>query len=354
MKRMLVWFSLFALPLMSEAQVEASIIPQLEPQELRPGPSEWKEKLPFSAIWVLDRRFDTTKVGYARRGGKDRKLVLPGGLATYFNQQFAQSLESCFDSASGEELVIVVKELWMQDADLKDKGKGRVSRSSDYTPYYSECRAVLELYVRKADWLTPLLRMDSTFDFQNRLSRKANSVLWVPFETSLAIATRLDLAAKRAGGRKLRVAEVEQYYAERVQLPIFRAATLQKGIYRTFKDFAQNRIQPCEYTIEKEKGIHHVYMVKGGAKELVTDFWGLCDGNKFYIKAGFHIYELVRQGNAFDFAGGLSAFTNRRMMTVVGQSENDRMFSSRLPDVDWFTPSDKRAHQINMETGDVY
>jgi hypothetical protein len=344
---------MFSAPLMMQAQVEASIIPHLELHELRPGPSEWKEKLPFSSIKVLDRRFDTSKVGYARRGGKDRKLVLPSGVQAYFNQQFQQSLELYFDSATKEQLVIVIKELWMQDADLSDKGKGRVTKPSEYAPISSECRAVLELYLRKDDLFTPLLRMDSTFDFQNRLSRKASSILWVPFETSMLLTTRLDLDAKRQRGRKLTEVEVERYYANRIQLPIFHANHLQNGIYRTFKDFAQNRIQPCEYTIVKEAGIHHVYIINSGAKELVTDFWGLCDGNKFYIKAGFHIYELVRQGNSFEFFGGLSAFTHRRMVT--GPYFNDgSTITTQSPSLDWFALSDKRAHQINMETGNVY
>lgn len=330
----------------SFAQVEASRIPYLPVLKVNPDGSGFDYTLPFGTIRILDSRFDTTKLGYVRTGYNDHKLIIEKGL-TAFEKLLNQSAGQQPNSYPRPQLLLVVKKLWLTGESAATKGVRPLIdwRSNVYIDFV-RYRAKIEVYLEKDSVFIPLRRFDSTFSFSSLRTKRLGDLLMLPFSTLLSTVDSLNWNDVLKNGRRLQFRDIHQYNQKRQMLPILEERQLKSGLYLTFQDFIHNRITPYPIQIVNEREVHHVYIVANGERTLAPTHWGLCDGQNFMINKGMRLYTLVRQGNAFDFFGGLSAIpqatrTDTGLGIIVVSPGTKALAKSYAP------------HQIDMESGAI-
>lgn len=304
------------------------------------------KKLPFNHISIIDSRYDTAKVGYIKQGNSYKKLILS---SRFFENQLNSALRSNFDSSQKTSLLIVIKNLWLNEIILKDE-----------VPI-SQCTFKLELYLKIDTNYFPLIRLDSVYVSKGILKEDKSNLLAAPFEKSLTQLEKINFH-KVLSGRQLSLTDIEHYNNSRFNKPIFSTA-LQKGIYYSFADFLENRPDSQLFEAEFGKLTDQLYLNEKGEKKLLTDFWAFCDGPKLYINGGFNFFELTRENNTFEFWGNselikyfsanpqLKAENNSAWSAVhaLGQYAFERGINKLM------TPKNtKRPFQLNMENGDIY
>lgn len=309
----------------------------------------YNKKLAFNHISIIDSRFDTTKVGYVRKGNSYKKLVLATDFSSAFENQLNNYLKSNFDSSKNATLLIVIKNLWLNEIILKNEMP------------ISQCIYKLELYLKTDTSYFPLIRIDSMYASHGVLKEDKSDLLTAPFEKTLTQLESISFE-KLLSGRKLSRTNIEQYNNSRFNKPIFTAA-LQKGIYHSFKDFLENRLDSRPFEAEFGKLTDQLYLAEKGEKKLLTDFWAFCDGQKLYINGGFNFFELTRENNTFEFWGNseliqyfsanpqLRAANNSAWSIVhgLGQYAFEKGINKLM------APKNiKRPFQLNMENGDIY
>ena len=113
---MLILFAAF--PLSGAAQDNPALLPakvfELRAETMAPS----EIKFPFSAVKILDNRFDTGKIGYEpvfRNGHNPPKrglrLVIKGGLAASLENYYNEFYQNAFTN-NGTQLLVVIKKLW--------------------------------------------------------------------------------------------------------------------------------------------------------------------------------------------------------------------------------------------------
>lgn len=312
------------------------------------------KKLPFKSLVVVDRRFDTSKAGYIKKGGSYKKLVTEQPFSQAMQAYLQQQYRTAFDSASPYTLVLVLKHLWLQEMSSAEQEHHKIRISSDANTLFSSNTSACEAYAVTGDTFIPLFKRDSTFTQKSSLKHCAGTLLVKPFEEGLLSVAGITVSKLNGAKRKLMRADVEAYNNQRLQQPRFATHVVEKGIYKTFQDFLANRLTKAEFTIEYGPHTDEVFVTEGGGPVLLTDFWGVCDGTKTYIRIGYSIFELVRQNNTYDIWGSkLSVHKYYRYSPSNPTSVGDALLGSSLLNKNKVV-TEKKPLQLNMETGAVY
>ena len=152
--------------------------------------------------------------------------------------------------------------------------------------------------------------------------------------------------------------EIDQYNKKRFEKPIY-SATLQRGIYVTFKDFLDNRIDNSPFETSFGKQTDQLYIIYKADKKLFSDFWAFCDGNKLYINGGFNFNELIKTDNGYEFWGNARVIDHIYNPQFRSQSTapTDLLAGLAHYGMDKLTAPPKNfliPFQVNMENGSVY
>jgi hypothetical protein len=198
----------------------------------------------------------------------------------------------------------------------------------------------------------PLFRRDSSYTDSSSLRLCAGALLLRPFGDCLKKAATLNTLKINQASKKLTWTDVETYNNQRLQYPRFTNDVVEKGIYKTFQDFLQNRVTKQEFTIQSSLYSDEVFVKENGKKVALIDFWGFCDGSKQYMRVGYNIFELARQNNAYDIWGNTIALRKFQRVFVPVPGLIGLIGTAALSKDK--TIIEKKPLQLNMETGEVY
>jgi hypothetical protein len=313
------------------------------------SPINYKSKLPFNSITIIDSRYDTSKLGYIQKGSSFKRLVVTPSVSSGLSDVLNDGLRANFDVSANGLLIVVVKNLWLRETvnktDLKPK---------------SECISKLELYLKKDSSYFPLLRIDSVYTQNDLLKNCYSTLLATSIEKTLLRLESLNLEMV-ASSKKLRWEDIENFNRQRFNKPIL-SSPPQKGIYLTFKDFLQNKVDPREFEVVTGTLTDQLYVKDKNDKSVLTEFWSVCDGEKIYVNGGFKFFELKKVDNGFEFWANTNFIKykakSRNIFPMFGPSgiallpavanyAVDELSSPRSPDFE-------RPFQVNMETGETY
>ncbi len=346
-------FLTLLLPLSSMAQEDnPDVLPvkklSLELKKIAPGSIQF----PFSAIRIIDNRFDTSKLGFTGNYGirrfkkrSGRKLVLEGGVAraleNYYNEYYQHSF-----SKTGMQLLVVLKKLWLSGTDDDAHEMDIVKREKYRT--FLHCK--LEFYLKKEERYYPFKRTDTVINgvtYWEAVHEQSQMAGWndvfkmilnglietVDFDAASKMTERLPQKS---------MADIQRFNTSFYNIPVLKDTIIAKGIFVTFEEFKNNQPSITKF-VEKE------IKIKGGRKEnyledeagnRITQYWGYNTGNN-RVKVGKYGNDLLfRKNQTFEyFATYQSLEVNRSLMPISGTYK----------DYEYWIP-----YQIDMETGNVY
>lgn len=306
-----------------------------------------KLNLPFKNVRVLDKRFDSSKLGFSFFGAQYKNIVLKPSLSS--------SIEDCFRNflspgSSDRILVIVLRTLWMHE--LR-------SGEEDVEDFNNELR-IKAKYVLKADIYSfennayqALTRIDTVFEDNHPLRDMASRLLSNSFVCAANKISSLDLGQLFLKKAKISEKDVTNYYDQRFKKPRFLHDTLQRGIYLTFADFLNNQPATYKFSLEQDEESDYLYIEENGEEKLFTDFWGFSDGENLYLKLGFNFFKLTKDHDTYSFWGCLQAVhttptrNKNRVVRYMAFGNLANLRSAKLKNV-------LRPMQLDMETGNAY
>lgn len=280
--------------------------------------------------------------------------TLRDGLSAWINE-YLQCRKN--DSAKSR-LLIVIKKLWLSPEAEK------IGYEDDKTvPLQDEWNAgvlgKLEFYLEQDSMFYPLYRVDSVFTFRDKLNDyegprfvdNAGIFIASALKSSLAKLADIDPGEVIAKRRKLSYGEIRNEYVKKAELPILKATSFNKGVYRDFDEFKNNSPSIKEYELRDSKMGDILYVNDGKSEYPTRTAWGFCDGTGIFINSGDKYSKLVRNGNTFYFFGikGLTKKTKHvfwkssALNYAANTGEKKSVYKMEL-----------KYYALDMETGEAY
>lgn len=298
------------------------------------------EKLPFRNIVVSDVRYDSSKLGYIKNGSaKYDKIQLKTNWTDILINYFKDNL----DATSDKTLFIVIKSFWMQKGIIEELTSKKVVQKDLFgkSDVAGNCKAAIDIYLADSV-LYPLFKLDAAFlNFYKFKENKLDEWLYLPFDSIAKRILSTDINSLLVKKKKLSFEEVNTFYKKRFDLPTLKSKPTEKGIFLTFDDFCSNKLYVTDYRIQRGNLTDELYTVHNSHEELVSEFWGVTDGETLLVKVGFNVYTAVRQQNTFETFGGkyISNYHNNPQPGYISISTMN---------------VDKKILHLNMETGIFY
>jgi hypothetical protein len=300
-----------------------------------------QQVMPFNKIIVVDKRFDSSKVGYTTAGFLQNysKIVLTRSWSDITTHYFKKHL----DSTSNKSLVIVLKSYWLQKGAINHIVQKKIVKTNvSGTEYGGSCIADMDIYVQTDSTLQALFRIDDVFlDLKSNYQKSTiQYFFFLPFDSIARRMATISVPEILAKKRKITWKEVNDHYDERFKLPVL-ADSIKRGVYRTFDDFKQNKPAITSFKFVNERVVDNLYHGDKGTGELITDYWGFFDGRDLYIQAGLSAFKAVRQQDTFELFGS----------KVINNYHNSPGLNEiRVIGYD----VDRKILQVNMDTGKIY
>jgi hypothetical protein len=269
-----------------------------------------KDSLPFSAILVIDSRYDTTNIGFYINGYLTLKDVSqPVALQHVIDKYYHHLLTPGKDT-----LLIQLEHLYIQDEVIRDT-------NFILTAGYASCNKYIgknNTYKYSGSFDTVL---QETFSYSNTLNAHKNGKHFnMEFWDNYLL--RLDEAMMQAAlhpqnnelpdTTKYRtISEIRQSGLLKRNKPILLADTPHHGFYRSFSEFVNNEpalVYQNADRLKKLLEVMHYRVGKHISNEAPdTSYWGYCDGRNIFIRYNYDFYQLERKDGNFYIAPTLDA-----------------------------------------------
>ena len=308
--------------------------------------------LSFSGIKVLDKRYDTSAIGYIRTANphyEAYRLITKSKLQydadTFLNQLYKEGFR-----ANDSLLIIVVRKfLVYKKYTLANPKLLKGTIVQHYLFNLSiDCFSLAE------NVYTPLVKKDTIIIMNDGTIESEKGALISESIGNLINSLSLDSVVRQVSGRKkFTFVELNEYYDQNLRQPILNDTFLRKGVYRTFEEFKQNRPYYEAFEVTKVKSETILYLTDDKGSVPTTSEWGYCDGKNIYIKTGKHLFKLSRQAGSYVFMGEManvvkvpnkSAFNNIPVLWLAG----------RVLDTAMSTPDELVPLQLDMASGELY
>jgi hypothetical protein len=301
-------------------------------------------RLPVRSVEVSDVRFDRSKTGYLDHSCEGTRYckIKPGKDWTpLLNQYFSQNL----DSASPYRLLIVIRSFWLQEGILPEINQRKIIQKDWLTEWEwgGFCKAALDIYIRTDSVLQPLFKIEDRFlNYVSFNPSRMNEFFFLPFDSVARKLMQTDLPRQLAGRRKLDPKEVDEFYQKRFLHPVLQDSLLRQGIFYTFSDFLANRPVKEEVRISRGNLTDELYIRNTGGESLVSDYWGIYDGNSLYIRSAYNLFPALRVEKSFEIYG-TRQLENRHNAPQPGDLIRVNKMTMR-----------RKILQVDMESGNLY
>ena len=310
---------------------------------------------PFDSIIFHDVRFDTTSVGATNRMGffsdvnqfSYIKLQpdLPGFLNTLINNS-----QVAHHNANNDKLVCYIKRFRLTELNSTYQVNAKKERQL-------QIRSAIEVFYFHDNKLYPAFRIDTSFLqplSENKIAYFIIDSLLSAFTNKAGKINKEKILKKKSYFIK----DVDSIYRQRFDLPILRAASFKRGVYRSSKEFFNNAPSISEYEWKREKKITILYTKDENNQFVISqkEAFGFCDGKNIWLKVDNSFYPAFRRENTFECNAPLYL---KRMV-------NDNPIPILVPVssgfVYIFIPSkyssayhkDVSVYQLDMETAEFY
>lgn len=314
--------------------------------------------LPFRQIKIIDARFDTSKLGFIPRSHTEskayKKLTVKNGLQKTLEAFLNHHYQNSFTPSENKTLLIVVKTFWLHQIRLSEKTGNKFVRKQS-SPEISEAVTKLEMYVEKDGAYAALHRVDTVFESALPLYKSVNDLLLRPFLFAINNKATENVEQRIAQRKKLSFRDISGYNAGRFTAPCLRTDSLRRGVYMSFGEFLNGQPTYRDFTLKEQQLTDELYVTQNGTETLLTDFWGFCDGRHYYVKLGFGIYPLYKQGHTFELWGSPHITHNFHQPHLTGiDAVSIIVFGIQTAAGRSKPQIPLRPMQLNMETGKVY
>ncbi|MEO6639492.1 MAG: hypothetical protein ABIN25_14525 [Ginsengibacter sp.] len=314
--------------------------------------------LPFSSIYIIDKRFDTASIGYMKiyRNVYDNyRLVTENNFTSELGIFLNSLCQKNTVTDSFPTLVIVLRKFWFyKDYEVPDNKFFKSKTKSNCL-----LKLGMDCFLYKDTSYMPLLRRDTVLvlDEISRESMKGTlvSVALQDFFKNLFADRNIAIHGKK---RPLGKRELEEYYNKNFSKPILTHKP-RRGVYMSFDEFIQNAPSQLNFEVKNTDLADDIYLISDTDTIPSRSAWGYCDGEKIFIKAGMNLFELIRQGSAFAFVGN-SKLTHKqydsRYVYNNSRSSAENLAAAGLTQlfsVDKFTLQ-LFPMLLDMDTGEVY
>lgn len=257
-------------------------------------------KIPFKNISVIDERFDTSKIGYFRRG---ENFYYQLKLKTSWDRILNSYYRDILDNFSKYELVIVLKRYW-KPFSIFSRGLGLDEGSMFLSP--SPIITEVDIYAKSDSGYHSLFRFEKTYEelYIGKVRQKLMGNFFLPFDSIMNRLSRPGILALLPTRKLISTEDFSNYYAQRKKIPILNNSFINKGIFYKYEDFKSNKPKDVPFVIKKSKTTDEVYIKENGEEKLLADFWAICDGNKLLVRLGLNVFMAVPVGNTFEMFGG--------------------------------------------------
>jgi hypothetical protein len=339
-----------------QVKQEANIFNELKKEfiELKSRLKEENIVFSFSGINVMDKRNDTSCLGYFRFNNQFKNNVklatknfLSADLEKYLNDLNKNSYTSNKPS-----LLLVIKKFWFD----RDYFFG-TSNYNKHTSYFFS--VAIDYFVMTQNEFIPLAKIDTLLTFPIKLSDPKKGIL-VGEAIQRILKNIPELSITNVSEKKaLTLSQLNAYYQKNYDLPIFNSPSLQKGVYMSFSEFKNNAPSISDFEIRNSPLADDIFIKEGTEFNRNSKAWGYCDGTNSFIKIDKSLFQLYRQGFTYSVYGNTSlthsfssgtysyneyasAGTNIAMAAIGILSSHDNFKLKLVP------------LQINMETGAPY
>ncbi len=271
---------------------------------------KYNKKLTFpflERIEVVDVRSDTTCIGFRNRNTEKNNQILQfaNGLKTEFESFLTRTTKFSQDS-NAYSAVIVVRNYWINEfeVDENEKDKFTDTRSGWYNARKTALRETFDIYFVKNDEYYVAFRFDTTAAAFLNIKEFSETYLESTLSNSLLRLQIINPQTHIANKRKFTRQELKEYYAGRWDKPILKDTAREKGVYKNFTEFLNNKPSVTNFVVKKDKLVDVLYVPVGKLDMApARDVWGYCDGKNIFIKSGENYYLLVKVENGFYFLG---------------------------------------------------
>lgn len=325
-------------------------------KELKIATPESIVELPYKALQVLDKRADTSLIGFydffQPKSARQSFLVLKDGSSKSFTDFFTNTAK--LNSTAKGELLIVIRKFWLSK-EIEHRAINETTKKEEQ-PFVPGIITRFEFYVKSEAMYVPLLRFDSTFKLLNKQKGDEDIFISSVLLTVLNKAAEVDPENKLRTGVKRTFDEVESF--SKISIPVLSANVLKKGIYTSFNEFRNNNPSIPNYEIRKDnKSSLLIAKDANGQEYPIRKIWGFCDGDKVFIKSVDNFFEL-------HFLNG--TIYSKASKQIIRSSGNDSKILSYLilplPIADGLDKSGAfekygitlNYYQLDVDTGRLY
>lgn len=313
--------------------------------------------IPVSSIRIYDSRFDTTCLGIAQ-SVNDRLIFiqLKNSLTHEVKKYYDQLAEPLQPDGTDIELSCFIKKLILSNhIYVTSSEEHKLSSKKFDIDKKAGILFMTEFYAKRNDAYIPLCRFDTVLTGNQNIAHGGGKYLENALIAALQKAGSVNWEKISISGRKLSWQNINDYNVSRFNLPIL-SKPMQKGIYRSFEDFKNNKPSSIEFSVDKNKTGDYLYVKnEKGEDILFTDLWGYCDGQDMFIFSANNYFKLHRSHNGFKIYGAKDFSSKRNLRANFGLldmvSPNSNYAKSKTATKYYLA---KNFFQLDMESGELY
>ncbi len=241
-------------------------------------------------ISVIDFRYHSTILGFSTK----YYLITDSQFTAVAERYINLSTGFIYRPDTGAQLLAVIKKLWItQESEIDSTGgRGGITFTVD-------------CFFKRNEQYFPAFRYDTSFIISdNNIIQGAPGMIDNCLQGLVRKITGWMITGTRYINKPMSLLQVQQYYAERFEIPVFQDSIVRKGIYQNFEEFKSNKPSITNFTSRRGKKTSELYAKDAAGREtLIRDAWGYCDGTNYFIRSYNNYYQLTRVANTFYLQG---------------------------------------------------
>ncbi|MEP6845743.1 MAG: hypothetical protein ABI861_07055 [Panacibacter sp.] len=268
-----------------------------------------KDSIPFSAIRIIDSRYDTTNIGLYLDGylvlkDSTQQVALQHIIDKYYHQLYTPGKDT---------LLIQLEKFGVQEDIFSHSNFVYAAGNISCKEYYGGNNSYQ--YYRSVDTI-----IKETYSFETLRAHKngkhSNNDFWDYYLLRLCDAMLQDSSVSNDSStietnKYFTSAEIKHQGLQKRNKPILIADSLKPGFYRNFTEFINNDptfLYENNESLKNLLKVMHYRVDKEISNEAPdTTYWGYFDGRNMYVRYGYNFYQLERRDAAFYIAPTLDA-----------------------------------------------
>lgn len=266
------------------------------------------DSIPFSAIHIIDSRYDTTSIGFYLNGylslkDSGRDVSLQHIVDKYYHRLYTPGKHT---------LIIQLEKLSITDGI-------NAPQIRYYTTGYFACEEFTgcnNFYAHYTSVDTLIREEYALSDNLHKHGRHYNNEFWDYYllrlcDAMIKATAIADDSATTEKEKYFTEDEIKNQGLQKRNKPILNADTLNSGFYRNFSEFVNNApgfTYISDTALLKLLELMHYRVGKISSREVPdTAYWGYCDGKDLFIRYGYSFYKLEKKDDGFYIAATLDA-----------------------------------------------